>query len=206
MVKEIQKFSESEQMLMLLQGTSYAMYEAGYENKIYNNYKEGKEIEVSKSEMEGLKILSLLDNLGYPMDELGTYLYKDVIIKLCDLLKDISTRRDMEKCSEILEELNNCYSCFYHGIAREDKEIGVKTFHLYIKQAVDKIDEEKIDKELVKSIYGNELNDMNYGLNAFLLAAYSLEKYSYVDVEEYKKPLIKKVANLPENLKLKDNN
>ncbi len=45
----------------------------------------------------------------------------------------------------------------------------------------------------------------NYGLQAFQIAAYAAKKYSFDNAEDYKKPLVKKLPNIPDNLKLKDN-
>ena len=36
------------------------------------------------------------------MDELGTYLYKDVIAEAYEKVKDVSRRKDMDKCRDLI--------------------------------------------------------------------------------------------------------
>lgn len=205
MVKRFTSFSEAEKLQMVLHGTSYAMWVASSDKKEYEKFKAGKKRKVSNAEIRDIKILALLEGLGYPMEELGTYLYKDVITEIYEFLKGVSAPEDMQKCKELLIELNDGFSEFYHCIAREDKEMGVKSFHLYIQRAIERIDNQKINKELSKSIYGDTVEEMSYGVQAFQIAAYTLGIYSYDDVKEYKSPKIKKISNIPDNITLKDN-
>ena len=199
---EQQKISY-EEVLRVLQGTSFAIYEAKKDKENYEKYKNG-ELTNPKEEIEkDVKILDILERLGYPMNELGTYLYKDLIKEVCDEMKDISIKKDIEKCKYILSELTNTYSSLYHYIAREWKEIGIIPFHLYIEQAIEKIDKKKIDKELSEKIFGNNKKTKNYGFKAFQISAYTLNKYSYKDTKTYHKSKIKELSNISNKFKLK---
>ena len=189
----------SEELIRVLQGTSFALYEAKKDKEKYENYKKGELKSIDEETNKDLKILDILERLGYSMNELGTYLYKDLIKEVCDEMKDVSTRRDMDKCRILLSELTNIYSNLYHYIAREWKEMGIKTFHLYIGQATERIDKEKIDQELSKKIYGNNPKPQDYGLHAFQIAAYTLNKYSYDNTKKYQQPKVKKLSNMPNN-------
>ena len=193
----------NKELIRVLQGTSFAIYSAKKDKEKYELYKKEELKNINEETRRELKILDILERLGYPMNELGTYLYKDLINEVCDEMKDVSTRRDIDKCRILLQELTDIYSNLYHYIAREWKEMGIKTFHLYIGQATERIDKEKIDKELSKKIYGNNHKSQDYGLHAFQIAAYTLNKYSYDNIEVYKQPKIKKLSNMPNNIKLK---
>ena len=195
--------ASNKELIRVLQGTSFAIYSAKKDKEKYELYKKEELKNINEETRRELKILDILERLGYPMNELGTYLYKDLINEVCDEMKDVSTRRDIDKCRILLQELTDTYSNLYHYIAREWKEMGIKTFHLYIGQATERIDKEKIDKELSKKIYGNNNNSQDYGLHAFQIAAYTLNKYSYDNIEVYKQPKIKKLSNMPNNIKLK---
>ena len=195
--------ASNKELIRVLQGTSFAIYSAKKDKEKYELYKKEELKNINEETRRELKILDILERLGYPMNELGTYLYKDLINEVCDEMKDVSTRRDIDKCRILLQELTDIYSNLYHYIAREWKEMGIKTFHLYIGQATERIDKEKIDKELSKKIYGNNNNSQDYGLHAFQIAAYTLNKYSYDNIEVYKQPKIKKLSNMPNNIKLK---
>ena len=81
--------------------------------------------------------------------------------------------------------------------------MGVKTFHLYIEKAIENIDDTKVDVNLSKKIYGENPEELNYGLNAFQIAAYYADKYSFDNTQDYKKVLVKRLANMPNDIVLK---
>lgn len=205
MVQAAEKFTDEERLRLVLHGTSFAMYEANEDKENYIKFKNGKADNFSDSTIRDMNLLEILERLGYSMDELGTYLYKDLIAETYEKIKDVSSRNDMDKCRAIMSSLTDAFSGFYRYIAREWKEMGVKSFHLYIQKAISKVSDEAVDMELSKKIFGDNPEEKNYGLQAFQIAAYAAKKYSFDDVEEYKKPLVKKLSNIPDDLKLKDN-
>ena len=103
-------------------------------------------------------ILSYLENIGFPMDELGTYLYKDIINKTITLL-DESLEENIIK-----EKLNSYYSEIYKDIAVQDKKIGLKKFHTKINESISKLSNKKD--------YITNTNNINYGYLAFQIAKY----------------------------------
>lgn len=52
-------------------------------------------------------------------------------------------------------------------------------------------------------IYGDNPEELNYGLNALQIAACILDKYSFENTREYKKPLVKRLPNMPDDIGLK---
>lgn len=199
MIKRLVEFSELEKLNMIISGTDYAMFEAQLDKKLYEKSKKGELEEISETQERDLKILRILEGLGYPMDELGTYLYKDVIAEAYEKVKDVSRRKDMDKCRDLMASLNDAYSDFYRWIARDDKEMGVKSFHFYIEEAISKIDENSIDKELAVKVFGSNPEDLNYGLQAFQLACYASDRYSMEP--DFKKPKVMGLSNSPKSIR-----
>ncbi len=160
----------------VLDGSSYAEYMALRDMKSYESYKSGKTEEIEN--LVDMKILSLLEGLGYPMEHLGTYLYKDLVRLVYDKIKNLSKRSDVLVARQILSELSDHFSSIYHYIAREDKEIGIKSFHMCLEDAIKSIDKNKIDSALATRIYGSYFEAINYGQKAMLFAAYVAGKYT----------------------------
>lgn len=146
------------------------------EKKLLLDYKENDTIHADS--YEKIQVLNLLDKLGFPMDEIGTYLYRDVIMTS---LKDIEYKRSND---EILEGLNNFYSSTYQNIARDDYWIGITTLHSLIRRAIDKISDDNTDKLVISEIFSEDDLDSNYGIKAFMIASYL---YNTIDKEESKK-------------------
>ena len=194
-------------------GTSFALFCAKRDKEYFEKYKEGSlgdmvvkkgTLEVKKEDiLPSMRTLELLEKLGYPMDELGTYLYKEVIVDVYNDIKDLGKRDDDEKYKAIIAGLQNALSGTYRYIAKEYLEMSTKAFHLYIQKAIILVDFEKSDKELLKKIYGFEPEEIDYGLQAFQLAAFLCGKFSYDKIEECTMPKIKKISNMPGDVRLK---
>lgn len=191
-VKDLNEFSRREREEMVLDGMSFAMFCANKDKKKYKEYRQNPSMELKEYEKRNMDILSVLDGLGYPMDELGTYLYKDVIADIMDLLIDYQD--DMGKYKELMHYLQNPYSNFYRWIAREDKEMGIASFHLLIEEAIKKIDPEHTNRELATKVFGSNTDDLNYGLHAFQLAAYCSDLYCK-ETDKLERPIIKSLSN-----------
>lgn len=172
----------------------YAMRVARKEKELYENLKEGNFKNITENEERNVEILSILEKLGYPMTNLGTYLYKDLISYVCDIIEDIGINVLQSENKKILEFLNNRYSSLYIWIAREDKKLGCKTFHLYIEDAISKIDKEKLDTSLASRIYRTK-KDITYGTVALHIAEYYLNGHTYDNGIDYKLPKVKKLQN-----------
>ena len=201
---QAKSYSDEEITKMILHGSIEAYYEANIDKENYAKFKLGETDGFSNSVIRDMNLLNLLERLGYPMDELGTYLYKDMIAEIYALLPSESNRKDINRCRALMSELTDAYSQFYHNIARDWKEMGIKSFHLHIQRAIDRINDEIVDKELSKRMFGDNPSDLDYGLQAFQIAAYAQNKYSYDNTQQYKKPLVRKLSNAPDNVVLKD--
>lgn len=136
----------------------------------YKIYKQDPDY-IRKGQDESIDALNLLNNLGYPMDLVGTHLYKDMILVAKDKL--LTAFDDDVLKSQLKEEMESPYSQFYFDIARNELDIGIKTFHSYIAQAVDNIDYNRVNENLSQAIYGDDSNSQISVLkNAYLIADY----------------------------------
>ena len=195
MIKSHEEFTKAERIEMALQGTSYAMYEAARDKNNFQKY-QTKDIEdLSEEAIKDMKILDVLQQLGYPMDELGTYLYKDMIREVYDKLEKMSTPKEVYQYKAILSELRKPFSNSYLYIAREWKEMGIKSFHLYIQKALSKVDEQSSNKKLSKEVYGGKLDRQNYAVNAYRIAIQTLKqiRLSNENTTEHQKKLVRKI-------------
>lgn len=171
MVKSVLSYSQIEQLEMVLHGTDFAMHEANNDKEIYEKYLKDETFKLNENQKEDICLLNMLKDLGFSLDELGTYLYKDVIKEVSNVLKS-EEKNEIELKKSLLSELNNSYSNFYRWIARDDKEIGVTTFHLYIQKAIENLSEITVEDELLKE----KITVKNYGVKAYLFASYNLLK------------------------------
>lgn len=144
----------------------FNLYGKGLGRDTFVAHKKGKELNLNEQRQMELDILKLLNELGYPMDEIGTYLYKNVIIKVVENLNE-----GMEY-ENVLIGLINPYSQFYLDLARFDLDMGVKTFHTYITEAKNKIDNNKINENLKENILGISNQPLDNGVKSLLIASY----------------------------------
>jgi hypothetical protein len=73
---------------------------------------------------------------------------------------------------ELLQELQSPFSQFYFDVARNDLDIGLKTFHSYIEHALESVDYGKADTTLLLDIYSNFSKETDYGEHALMIAEY----------------------------------
>lgn len=204
MIQDLKKCSHEETKKMFLYGTSYVMWLTNFEKELYEKSKKEPIEDLKGSERISVQILSLLEKLGYPMNELGTYLYAKVILSVCESLNEIIADEDIEKYNKLVSDLNDAYSSFYLWIARDDLEIGLKSFHLYIERTISMIDYSKSNKKLISSIYDKDITELNYGEQALYLASYLLKIYQIENGKTEVTPKLKRLTNLPGNIKLKE--
>ena len=152
-------------------------------------YKNGNISDISEIEQLKMETLDLLESLGYPMDEFGTYLYKDVITTIREQLGIVETREDVRITTSILDEAKSAFSQLYFNLARNERDIGVKEYHRILSKSLSKVDYKKASPELLYMVYGNFPFEMDYGENAFALANFLNRQ---VD-----KPLCRKFTNSP---------
>lgn len=167
----------------------YAVYSAKEEKNLYDSLKKGMPYVLTELQKNEVEILCILEKLGFQMSQLGTYLYKDVIVKVCNIINEGEITSN-NKRRKLIARLNDGYDEIYKQIASEDKEIGCKTFHSYIEGAIKDIDETRTDTSLAEKIYGDK--DITYGTAAFRIADYYLNEYFY----DYGRTKVKKLNNM----------
>lgn len=167
----------------------YAVYSAKEEKNLYDSLKKGMPYVLTELQKNEVEILSILEKLGFPMSQLGTYLYKDVIVEVCNIINEREITSN-NKRRKLIARLNDGYDEIYKQIASEDKEIGCKTFHSYIEGVIKDIDETRTDTSLAEKIYCDK--DITYGTAAFRIADYYLNEYSY----DYGRTKVKKLNNM----------
>lgn len=170
MLKE--EYSKKNELLKALYGYNFATYIANNDREKYIKYINGENLKLSNIDSMAMNILSILDKLGYPMNELGTYLYKEVIAEISHSLNSIT---DIEQYQNLVKEITNVFSPFYYNIAKEYLEMNVNIFHLYLKKALENIDYNTSDIELISKLFGPDFQNQNFGLNALKIATYALE-------------------------------
>lgn len=117
------------------------------EKALYDKYKK-KEAIISDPRMKiEMEVLELLEGLGFPMDEIGTYFYKDLIARIVAILVgDLADRPQIEAA------LEDPYSQLYFDVARNELDIGIKSFKEFVSLAFAKIDITNADPELLDSV------------------------------------------------------
>lgn len=204
----MEKEIEQKKIMQLLYGLSYALYEIKDDTLDLEKYKQGILKDVSLERIQEMKILVLLEKLGYSLNEIGTYLYKHMILKIVKYLNKDITSQNITEYKKLLLDLKDCYSNFYLETARFDLDMGIKTFHQNVIEAISKIDYDKIDLEVYNKIFGNIDSELDYGEQAFILGSYIVGNLDQ-KIESSKKNKsivrVKKLINTP-NIELKYKN
>lgn len=160
----------------------------GSARRSYIKYKNGIKANVDDEELLSFNILSLLERLGFSVDLIGTYLYKDVIIKISNYLLSNDANKDVY--NNLLSDLKNKYSQFYVDIARNELDMGITTFHNYINEAVSKQNSLKgtrVDTNLVYQIFDKPIKELDFATQAFILGNYVHDNYINISLRDTKK-------------------
>lgn len=195
MLLNYKELPEETQKVYFLHGLDYVVAFTYQDSLDYKLYQESKLEEVTESKELEMKTLGILEKLGFPMDEAGTYLYKNMILKVVEEMENGVNSNDL------LLQMKQPYSQFYLDVARNDLDIGIKTFHGYINKALEKVDITKQDENLFVKIFGDVEENIDYGEQAFILGNYVTCKY---ESTKNNKPAIKKLSGLPK-IVLKEN-
>lgn len=136
----------------------------------YAIYETGSIESFSDEKLQEMQVLSSLYKLGFPVDEEGTYLYKSMIMKALHHLDGFDDIGHPITEDELLNQMQSKFSQFYLDVARNDLDIGIKTFHAYIKQALNSVDYACVDPNVLSDIYGDFSEEADYGKHAFVIA------------------------------------
>lgn len=173
-------------LLNVLDGTSLAKTIAKDDKDKYDKYKKGAFVSDKKYDYKNMYILSLLEGLGFSMDELGTYLYKELILEVEEQLEKSSGESSIDSYKKLYDQLNNINSNLYAWVYSDYLEMGKKTYMAYLNRAFEKIDLSKVDKNIQMSLFGNEeQSDYAYetiqlGMQALIYDEYSKEQASNI--------------------------
>lgn len=162
------------------------------DKKNYLEYKNGVKKDYSSDEISSLLIIELLDKNGFSLDCLGTYLYKDVVKNVIGCMKNPGNNLE-----QLRMDLSNPYSQFYFDISRNDRDMGVNTFHSYIEEAILNIQFDNKTSNLLDIMCRGQR--MNYGELAYEIASYMLNSNyvnSDVQVVSDSRPNIKKLTSI----------
>lgn len=117
-------------------------------------------------------ILNELEKLGYPMNDIGTCLYKDMIKKVVEYMQNITEEDNFSAYQQLIFQLKSPYSQFYVDVARNDLDMGITTFHTYVQRAFDKINHTKQKTSNLHVLYKTSLENMDYQEQAFIIGAF----------------------------------
>lgn len=195
MLKPLKEYNEADQMRLIWNGLAGIVDETYQSQQEYLISKEKGYTELSEEKELEMKTLEFLESLGYNLDEFGTYLYKAVIVKVANHLSNEIDRNNLEYCRNLIATLQNAYSQFYFDLARNDRDIGTKTFHAHINRAHEKIDIAKLSPELIVAIYGPCSRELDFGEQAFLLGNYVASNLAPVNKDKPKEKKLTSVSN-----------
>lgn len=149
---------------------SFPLFIAKDDKERYINYKYNNAKPSDKYEKDAMEIISILERLGFSLDEVGTYLYKELIVSIYQEIKS-----DEEITESREEMLNRLIKKLVYNIL----EITKDQYEEFVKESIDSIDGNDIDIELSDKIFKDSIYD--YGNNAFEIA------YQYKEIKKIEK-------------------
>lgn len=141
----------------VLDGSSFAKTIAKSDKEKFEQFKKGSLVSDKVYDYKNMYILSLLEGLGFPMDEVGTYLYKEVILEVGELLTILDEDSSVKLYNLLYDSLNDIDSRIYSWIHSDYLEIGKKSFMFYLNESFDKIDNTKVNKDIHEALFGDEI-------------------------------------------------
>lgn len=142
----------------------------------YAIYQTGSTENLTDEKLQEMQVLDSLFKLGFPKDEIGTFLYKSMIMKAIHHLDGVDDIGQEISEEELLSQMQHPFSQFYLDAARNDLDIGIKTFHAYICQALSNVDYACVEPKVLSDIYGNFSEETDYGKHAFVIAKHIYDR------------------------------
>ena len=136
----------------------------------YTIYKSGSTENLTDEKLQEMQVLDSLFKLGFPKDDEGTFLYKSMIMKAIHHLDGYDDIGQEISEEELQNQMQQPFSQFYLDAARNDLDIGIKTFHAYICHALRNVDYACVEPKVLSDIYGNFSEEADYGKHAFVIA------------------------------------
>ncbi len=142
-----------------------------YELKTYMEYKNRVNSDSNYKSLE-FETLITLENLGYPINDIGIYYFRDLIVRACVLREDGITDTDL--CSLLDDE----FSQFYFDVARNENDIGIKNFNRIIGSCLEKRIKSADSNKLAFKIMKRPPEDNGLGTNIFYISDYVYGEYN----------------------------
>jgi hypothetical protein len=168
MLKSLEEYGKGTHFYLVMRGLVSAVSEIYQCQQDYLVYKTAGPQELSRDRELEMRTLELLEELGYDFNDLGTCLYTKIVVKTAMYLENENDRNNLDVCRNLILVLQDAYSQFYFDLARNELDMGTKTFHAYIAEAHRKRDINKPSPELLKKIYG-QTDDISLPEQTFLL-------------------------------------
>ena len=154
-----------------------------YELKAFMNYKNSSNSSSDDKSLE-FETLIILENLGYPINNMGIYYFRDLIVKACTL------REEGTSDIELYSLLDDEFSQFYFDVARNENDIGIKNFNGIISYCLEKRNKSAGTNKLALKIMRGLPEDNSLGTNVFFISDYVYKKH--INSKEQGKAYVKK--------------
>ncbi len=143
-----------------------------HDKKNFAKYKNG-DVDLMGTDTDlAMCVLDILERLGFPMDEMGTYLFKNMLIKIARLIDELNEIDGKEILQEVKKQVIQPYSQFYLDLARNELDMGITTFHYHLIDMIKRIDFTRADEKLLKLILGGTSDNLSYGELALVIGSY----------------------------------
>lgn len=187
-MQNLNKFTKSQKMQNSISTRGYFLGIIEDDRCDYFKYQTGSLENVSEERMQEMEVLKILEGLGFPTQEVGTYLFKDMIMKAARELDGYDAFGNPITPEGLLEQMQSPFSQFYVDVARNDLDMGIKTFHSHIERTLEEVDFKKADASLLFEIYSNFSRETDYGEHAFIIAKH-IRKMENKKERQYQKSM-----------------
>lgn len=188
-------FSNDSEHMQTISNSYYLKESFTHTFEHYKKYKLNMLDGYSNEILQEMEVLEILEALGFPMDEAGTILYKNMIIKAMHHLNGIDDFGNSISRDQLLEQMKKPFSQFYMEVARSDLDIGIKTFHAHVQQSIRNSSHTNSDTALLFDFYSNFSKNTDCGEAAFWIADY-INSMKIAKEKIAVKQIVKKPGNM----------
>ena len=147
-----------------------------YDEEVYTTYqdlKTGKTTdEISPELALELDMLYLIEKLGYDVNTTGTYLLKDMAV---EAVKKMLKAKNNDDICEIRRQMKQAFSQFYVDLARNDRDMGIKTFHYIVAMSYAQVNMKRFNQSKMNK-KGIDLYNQDYMEQAYKIADYCINQ------------------------------
>lgn len=175
-MKLLDEYSGFEAVRVSVFGLKKTVNKFNEEYKRVCKYKYGLLEDIKEEEIDSFEILLILDKLGYQLDEMGTYLFKNMIIEVNKIVDTWDENESKSNYEGLVEQLCNSSSEFYIKICTKELDVTYNLFNKIVLSACKSIDYERMNKELANEIFGNKFDSNKYQSMSIYIANYIRKK------------------------------